>query len=474
MTKLIESPVSRPRLAFFKVNRLHGDTNIRIDFQSDTKILIADNGKGKTSVLKLLVGVLTGRISRLSAFEFESLEIAFRQDGGEISSELITATELVLLATEADLTQSPRLETVRRIVGQRDFDDLIDAALRASALTDLRINSTFIRADTYYTGTTLEFAEELRRVSGGLRLSDPEKQRRGELRQFIDSNFPYRVVYWTTYRRIEDELEGASTDERSSLRSSRSRSDALMNFGMQDVEERIRSFTDAIRKSTLRQYQTTNAKMLNTLALDEVPSKGIIREKLARKMDLELVLSRLKTEILEKAREQIMSLVASGEIFSEERNTLAFLLSNLISIYDDTKQGDEQIKAFVMVANKYLNDKYWLYDDISVSLQLRSTYKHRTGDIRLARLSSGEKQLVSILARLYLPEADERDIAVIIDEPELSLSLEWQRMLIPDIMASGRCKFLIAATHSPFIFDNDLEAFVSPLDVEIVEPAKEN
>jgi predicted ATP-dependent endonuclease of OLD family len=56
------------------------------------------------------------------------------------------------------------------------------------------------------------------------------------------------------------------------------------------------------------------------------------------------------------------------------------------------------------------------------------------------------------------------DFMLIIDEPELSLSIEWQEMILPDILKSGKCKSLIAATHSPFIFDNELDDCAHSLD----------
>ena len=46
---------------------------------------------------------------------------------------------------------------------------------------------------------------------------------------------------------------------------------------------------------------------------------------------------------------------------------------------------------------------------------------------------------------------------MIIDEPELSLSIKWQSMLLPDIIRSGNCKLLLTVTHSPFIFDNEFD-----------------
>ena len=53
-----------------------------------------------------------------------------------------------------------------------------------------------------------------------------------------------------------------------------------------------------------------------------------------------------------------------------------------------------------------------------------------------------------------------KNLFVFIDEPELSLSIDWQRMLLVDILESTSCTGLVATTHSPFVFDNELEDYV--------------
>ncbi len=74
----------------------------------------------------------------------------------------------------------------------------------------------------------------------------------------------------------------------------------------------------------------------------------------------------------------------------------------------------------------------------------------------LSSLSSGEKQILSLFSKIYLSEENEK-FYILFDEPELSLSVYWQEMLLPDIIKSNRCENLIVATHSPFIYDNELE-----------------
>lgn len=80
-----------------------------------------------------------------------------------------------------------------------------------------------------------------------------------------------------------------------------------------------------------------------------------------------------------------------------------------------------------------------------------------TDEVKLSDLSSGEKQIVSLFSHLYLSE--EKRFFVLIDEPELSLSVPWQRRFLKDIKEGDFCSGVVAVTHSPFIYDNDLREY---------------
>lgn len=71
----------------------------------------------------------------------------------------------------------------------------------------------------------------------------------------------------------------------------------------------------------------------------------------------------------------------------------------------------------------------------------------RAGDDRipLSSLSSGEKQLLYILLECIQAEHN----TVIIDEPELSMHLDWQQRLIGSIRTVNPDAQLVMATHSP-------------------------
>lgn len=100
-----------------------------------------------------------------------------------------------------------------------------------------------------------------------------------------------------------------------------------------------------------------------------------------------------------------------------------------------------------------------MYDDREVTLKIKRERKDEI--VELNQLSSGEKQIVSLFSKIYLEQ--DNDYIVLFDEPELSLSIFWQQKLLPDIVNSNKCKFLIAVTHSPFIYDNELKDYSNGL-----------
>ena len=64
------------------------------------------------------------------------------------------------------------------------------------------------------------------------------------------------------------------------------------------------------------------------------------------------------------------------------------------------------------------------------------------------KLSAGEKQMLSFLCYNTFSE----NAAIFIDEPELSLHVDWQRLLLPTLLEQETGNQFFIATHSPFIY----------------------
>jgi predicted ATP-dependent endonuclease of OLD family len=75
-------------------------------------------------------------------------------------------------------------------------------------------------------------------------------------------------------------------------------------------------------------------------------------------------------------------------------------------------------------------------------------------------LSSGEKQMLSFLC--YNAFANRS--CIFIDEPEISLHVDWQRLLFPILLKQSTGNQFIVATHSPFIYSKyaDKELLLAP------------
>ena len=64
------------------------------------------------------------------------------------------------------------------------------------------------------------------------------------------------------------------------------------------------------------------------------------------------------------------------------------------------------------------------------------------------KLSSGEKQMLSFLSY----NAFSKGTTIFIDEPELSLHVDWEGILLPTLLEQATTNQFFVATHSPFIY----------------------
>lgn len=166
---------------------------------------------------------------------------------------------------------------------------------------------------------------------------------------------------------------------------------------------------------------------------------------------------------------------------------LNYFLTKLATVIRSTKDLELPVDGFINSCNKYLvsaepstvlqqgqeggavrtlDDKALKLNRANLRVHVESVPEGRR--ISLDALSSGEKQMISLLAKMFLYTG--RKI-VLIDEPELSLSMDWQKDILVDVLNAPLCGQLIAITHSPFVFDNELEPFARALQLGRVDMA---
>lgn len=109
---------------------------------------------------------------------------------------------------------------------------------------------------------------------------------------------------------------------------------------------------------------------------------------------------------------------------------------------EKTKQIFSQIDLFLNTLKSFITDKNFTFvaGELSVTTE---------GPIPLAKLSSGEKQLLILFIESLLQR--KQPFIFLADEPELSLHIAWQRNIISAIRSINPNAQIVVATHSPEI-----------------------
>lgn len=135
----------------------------------------------------------------------------------------------------------------------------------------------------------------------------------------------------------------------------------------------------------------------------------------------------------------------------EHSKALKVYFSDFEKKYKVFEELIEQLDLFTDIINSRLKFK-----DIRISRDEGIVvYKSNTDEqLKLAQLSSGEKQEIILFYELIF-ESD-KNIHLLIDEPEISLHIEWQLKFMDDLLRiAEKKKFKVTvATHSPQIINN--------------------
>ena len=117
--------------------------------------------------------------------------------------------------------------------------------------------------------------------------------------------------------------------------------------------------------------------------------------------------------------------------------------SNLLGAFDT-------VRAYINAVNRFFNEKRLITaltdeDDVAPRLQIKHDDRTRS---EFDTLSSGERQVAGLI---YSASRMAQGNVVLVDEPELSLHIDWQRAIIKAMVEQLPSKQLIVCTHSPVI-----------------------
>ncbi|MBZ7991867.1 MULTISPECIES: AAA family ATPase [unclassified Campylobacter] len=422
---------NKSALKSIKIKGLFGKYNYEINFNKGMMILVSENGIGKTTILKIIVAILNNNFEMLNDINFKTITI-------QISEENFTIQNINNISLS---------EFIKKVKNSTILKLEIESVMRRDNLTEDISLGKFIRIMKRYNLPLKRFLET----------AINELTIKPNFTRIEEEN-----LFYPTYRRIEDKLH-----QKIKSRYSREIEDyriaqeyknfysEYINFGMNDVSKTINSLLGILKTEANIAYTQMNANVINYFLGEKVESIKNYEKLDMRKVEV------IMTRIGEK--DTIYKLKAKLKSDNKnETNITAFLkfyIQKLINIYDSQQKIEKKLTQFTEVCSEYLRRKKMEYDDLKLTVKILD---EDDKEIKLDDLSSGEKQIISIFSKVYLDI--ETPHILIIDEPELSLSIAWQKRFLRDIYDSGNISLLIATTHSPFIFKDGLLDYVIELD----------
>jgi ABC-type cobalamin/Fe3+-siderophores transport system ATPase subunit len=456
-----------PVVERFQIFGLHGYKDVTINFTDTTKIIIAENGSGKTTILNTLDAFLRADYALLLGIEFDKIVCKFACRDEEVTLDRSSVAFIAKSHSGETMKQISRFSSsstnyIHQFITTIYRPDESDAWMRSNVAHEIFVSSPFDWNELrqYFDQLKAEiesvYSDELRHVNSSV----------AESLSGVD------LLYLPTYRRVEKPMttESAKATRRrvASLgrRSGRDGySELNIRYGLDDVQNTLTELSQEIQQKTNAGYRKISKEII-----DDLLERGLTVQSGGPpelpKLD---VLKRFFSRVGEISNPQVARIErvyaqeADGSDNSEAAQ-LVYFLSKLATVVNETYQLEATIEEFTEIANSYLgatsDPKALVYDPVDMAVSVVDSW---TGSsLELNDLSSGEKQVVSLVAHLYL---EARNKIVLIDEPELSLSIEWQRKILLDIARSPRCKQLLAITHSPFVFDNEMDGLATSLDV---------
>jgi len=165
-------------------------------------------------------------------------------------------------------------------------------------------------------------------------------------------------------------------------------------------------------------------------------------------LELQDVLSTLANELSNELSNGDHKFVAAASTY----DVIDLLTEKHVEISKGENLANDEHKTLVerwALLNQLVKEIFGYYGGIRITedLILGTDVSHTQDLIPSSKLSSGEKQLLGFLCYNAFSEAKR----IFIDEPELSLHPDWQRLLISLLQYQGTEKQFFLASHSPYI-----------------------
>ncbi|MBD5096056.1 MAG: AAA family ATPase [Lachnospiraceae bacterium] len=441
----------------FWIIGLWGERNYHLSLNDGKLIMVGENGCGKSTVLRIIYYTLAKKWGQLIKEDFERIKIIIGDEEKEFTKEQLGRPEEYLIAADDEVFSCFPI-----VFRQRCLDGDKDKVMAEDVLSILENME-------YPEGIFDEEIEKLEKMASMV----PDSIK--EISEWLKNCFDQPILYMPTYRRIEKNPEIQKGDFKYRRRhknyqacNSRSMKMEVSHIGMNDVNTAIHDLIAEIKSQYAKSSSQLNMDCFRGILGQDFKEVDSIPDEYMESESIEMIFESLNEEELldvdkMQIKEKLVAIIGKTEIYDEYDKIVIYYYNMLIKRYESLKIIENQLEHFFYICNQYLSGKEFVYKPKSFEYTINVQSRNGTlKEMDIEQLSSGEKQIVALFSYIYL--LVKRPGAIIIDEPELSLSVPWQETILEDIIKSKMCNQLIVATQSPFVYDNSLLSYAHAME----------
>ena len=466
-------------LKHLKVVGLFGRYDIDVEFSKGINVVHGVNGSGKTTVLHILANATRLDLARFSELMFQSIELD------------ISSGPRVALIKRDDTDGPDPLGMELRIDGEDvsgwpefpdDFgydDDF--AYAHGRQVSEFRKRAGISIESTYFPAfrtmhdawSSLDLSDLFRNDVGrrSAYQSGRNPRERAVARRRAGRGLPESVVQTMLTREIFGDFVPPA-DYPSSQDIQRNL-DGAIQLAVNRLATGDRSLlSDAFSKVFSAISDETGTDQADGRTTETI--RSAIGEQLEHLQDLQSEYGLAESDTAFGAlRIQMGSAGAPGQSHDDTTRRVLSVYEEVLSQREENlNRAFATVRTYIDAVNDFLDGKQLVAAMVREhDTTPRLWVRHSDDSLsRLDTLSSGERQIAGLIyAATHLAQGD----VVLVDEPELSLHVDWQRTIIQAMLKQLPNKQLIVCTHSPAIGSSFIENMVPLLPRPTIVPSNE-
>lgn len=427
--KIVEKKQMDIKLKAVEVKRDYSLNSIlRVVFSDfNVSVIYGENGCGKTTMLKLINAFLAENDSVFSQEKVLWMSISFQYDN-------IEKKVLVEKKERKETIKDDENNTIEQVTMYYDWSDYRNSELFGMSSILFGVN---------------------RGITNNSHISEEEiydSILRSRYREKFDESSDLMMFCHILSRNLNMNQRRRRGRK---IKSSLDLSSPILNIDSVSMDVIEELLVERYRRARRISIDKVQKALFDTLAdacdsLDDIDiTEADYQELLSQNKDrLIVALTSGSTNILsERIVDILRNVNEHGSVSENGKNPLLKkLIVNMSNELNKESEDIQDVNRLMEIFNEYIGpEKYLQITEENVVVKFRSSEEaHKIG-----MLSSGERHLL-VLLTIFVIEGNRRHLFMV-DEPEISLNMIWQRKLLPLLSELAPNAKIIVASHSPSV-----------------------